>query len=208
MSIGLCHQRLPRQATGQQTVRPCNNVSSCSSPFIAALPAGRCSPPAHPAMWLQNPRCTTGLPHRRGDWCGSISNETLYSGSLPQTATFFSGWWGAFWGGDIPGLIAPRFGPRRGFPARRMPHPTRMHRAAGWSGVPSCLSRRPISTSRNSPCPFPLRLSPRSQMLPWHKKLSLSFLTHPSTSLYNTIHRIIFSMLILGAFHASLRCSP
>ena len=38
-------------------------------PFIAALPAGRCSPPAHPAMWLQTPRCTTGLPHRRGDWC-------------------------------------------------------------------------------------------------------------------------------------------
>ena len=54
---------------GQQTVRPCNNVSSSPFPFIAALPAGRCSPPAHPAMWLQNPRCTTGLPHRRGDWC-------------------------------------------------------------------------------------------------------------------------------------------
>lgn len=69
MSIGLCYQRLPRQTTGQQTVRPCNNVSSSPFPFIAALPAGRCSPPAHPAMWLQNPRCTTDLPHRRGDWC-------------------------------------------------------------------------------------------------------------------------------------------
>ena len=57
------------QTTGQQTVRPCNNVSSSPFPFIAALPAGRCSPPALPAMWLQTPRCTAGLPHRRGDWC-------------------------------------------------------------------------------------------------------------------------------------------
>ena len=50
MSIGLYYQRLPRQTTGQQTVRPCNNVSSSPFPFIAALPAGRCTPPAHPAM--------------------------------------------------------------------------------------------------------------------------------------------------------------
>ena len=57
------------QTTGQQTVRPCNIVSSSPFPFIAALPAGRCSPPALPAMWLQTPLCTTGLPHRRGDWC-------------------------------------------------------------------------------------------------------------------------------------------
>jgi len=69
MSIGLFYQRLPRQTTGQQTVRPCNIVSSSPFPFIAALPAGRRSPPAHPAMWLQTPRCTAGLPHRRGDWC-------------------------------------------------------------------------------------------------------------------------------------------
>ena len=69
MSIGLFYQRLPRQTTGQQTVRPCNIVSLSPFPFIAALPAGRCSPPALPAMWLQTPLCTTGLPHRRGDWC-------------------------------------------------------------------------------------------------------------------------------------------
>ena len=31
MSIGLCYQRLPRQTTGQQTVRPRNNIPSCSS---------------------------------------------------------------------------------------------------------------------------------------------------------------------------------
>ena len=88
MSIGLCYQRLPRQTTGQQTVRPCNNVSSSPFPFIAALPAGRCSPPAHPAMWLQNPRCTTGLPHRRGDWCDPSAMRPYAPGHCPQTAPY------------------------------------------------------------------------------------------------------------------------
>ena len=57
MSIGLCYQRLPRQTTGQQTVHPCNNVSSSPFPFIAALSAGRCNPPAHPAMAQKNYLC-------------------------------------------------------------------------------------------------------------------------------------------------------
>ena len=91
MSIGLYYQRLSRQTTGQQTVRPCNNVSSSPFPFIAALPAGRCSPPALPAMWLQTPRCTTGLPHRRGDWCDPSAMRPYAPGHCPQTAPYSSG---------------------------------------------------------------------------------------------------------------------
>ena len=106
MSIGLCYQRLPRQTTGQQTVRPCNNISSSPFPFIAALPARRCSSPAHPAMWLQNPRCTTGLPHRRGDWCDPSAMRPYAPGHCPQTAPYSAGC--AVLGDEIiVGLIVP-----------------------------------------------------------------------------------------------------
>ena len=76
---------------GQQIVRPRNNVPSSPFPFIATLPAGRCSPPAHPAMWLQNPRCTTGLPHRRGDWCDPSAMRPYAPGHCPQTAPYSAG---------------------------------------------------------------------------------------------------------------------
>ena len=87
MSIGLFSQRLPRQTTGQQTVRPCNNVSSSPFPFIAALPAGRCSPPAHPCHVASNSPVYRGSATSPGRLVCSISNETL--GLRP--ALFLSG---------------------------------------------------------------------------------------------------------------------
>ena len=74
---------------------------------------------------------------------------------------------------------------------------------AGQADRPGCRSPRCLwqprqfQTARKAR-PFPL--SPSSQIPPWGcgrycrgtKKLSLSFLTHPSASLYNAIHRTIF----------------
>ena len=75
------------QTTGQQTVRPCNNVSSSPFPFIAALPAGRCSPPAHPCHVASNSPVYRGSATSPGRLVCSISNETL--GLRP--ALFLSG---------------------------------------------------------------------------------------------------------------------
>ena len=37
------------------------------------------------------PRCTTGLPHRRGDWCDPSAMRPYAPGHCPQTAPYSSG---------------------------------------------------------------------------------------------------------------------